>query len=55
MKMGLLTIITVLSAVSAWATKALADGKIDAAEAAELVTTICGALGVQAAIELPKG
>ena len=46
-----LKIFSVMAAVSAWSSKAMADGKIDAKEAAELVEMICGALGVDAEIK----
>ena len=46
-------ILSVVMAVTSWATKALEDGKVDADEAAELVKTICAALGVAAEITVP--
>lgn len=46
-------ILMVTGAVTAWAQKALEDGKIDLEEAAELVRVICSALGVDAIINLP--
>ena len=45
-------VMAIMGAVSNWAQKALADGKIDAQEAGELVHAICEALGVKAEIKL---
>jgi len=50
--MNFFKIMAVVSAVSAWAQKALTDGKVDIDEAMELVRTIIGALGVNAEIKL---
>lgn len=53
MKIGFFKIFAVVSAVGNWAGKAFADGRVDAAEAAELVAGIVGALGLPAELKLP--
>lgn len=53
-KVSFWKIFSVVGAVSAWASKAFQDGKIDAMEAAELAESICEVLGVDAEINLPK-
>ena len=52
-KIPFFKIFTVLAAVGSWATKALEDGKVDVDEAAELVSVICAALGVEAEVKIP--
>ena len=46
-------ILGIVMVVTSWATRALEDGKIDTDEAAELVKTICAALGVPSEITVP--
>ena len=46
MKVGLLKALHVVGTVSAWATKALEDGKVTRAEAEALVNALCNILGV---------
>lgn len=45
-------VLSVTAAVTSWASKALADGKIDADEIGELVKTICGIFGIKAEIQV---
>ena len=52
MKFNIFKIFMVMGAVSDWAQRALADGKIDAKEAAELVGIICSTLGLKAEIKI---
>jgi hypothetical protein len=51
-KFNIFKIFAVMGQVNLWAQKALADGKIDAQEAAELVAIICATLGIKAEIKL---
>mgnify|MGYP000229740256 CR=1 FL=1 len=46
MKIPLLLIFSLVMTVSAWAKKALEDGKITAEEGLELLTSLAGLLGV---------
>lgn len=45
-------IMSIVGMINQWAGKALADGKIDAAEAGELIQMICTTLGVKCEIKL---
>lgn len=45
-------IMSIIGVVNQWAGKALADGKIDAAEAGELILLICTTLGVKCDVKL---
>ena len=47
MKIPIFMIFQFFGVISAWAAKALEDGKISAAEAFELVTALAGILGVR--------
>jgi len=47
-------IIRIMGIVTAWASKALEDGKITLLEAADLAAQIGEALGIPVEIELPK-
>ena len=51
-KMVFMKVFSVVSAIAAWSQRALADGKIDAGEAAELIGIIASTLGVTPEIKL---
>lgn len=55
MKVAMFKVIQMVSAVSAWAAKALEDGKVTKAEAEELINTLCGILGVPFEVDLTPG
>jgi hypothetical protein len=52
--MSIWKIFAIFGIVSAWAERALADGKVTATEAAELVTALAGELGISFEIEVFK-
>ena len=45
-------IFAVVATISAWAGKAMSDGKIDPDEAAELLLSICGVLGIEKIVRI---
>lgn len=53
MPLSILKIFTIFGIVSAWAEKALEDGKITLPEAADLGERLGGILGIPTALEIP--
>ena len=53
MRISIFMIFQFFSILSAWALKALADGKVTATEALELVLSFCALLGVTPEFQIP--
>ena len=52
MNVSFFKILAIFTTVAGWCSKALEDGKVTAAEAAELAVAICEQLGIKAEIDL---
>jgi len=50
---SLFKIFALFGIISAWADKALADGKVTLVEAVDLVSRLCAVLGITPELELP--
>lgn len=49
---GFFKALQIMGIISAWSTKALADGKVTLAEATELASEVCNVLGVPLEIDV---